>query len=81
MEIKMCVTFYFNNYKGEKDKCTQVLQMNTETYNSMTSKDAPEWSSKSAWGKLTKNQRLIEHFNRIKDYFQANRFTFEVFAD
>lgn len=71
----------FNTRKTKFIK--QVINMNKDAYNFMTSKEKPEWyiAKVKPWDQLSKNERLIEHFKIICEDLRGKRFTFHVFED
>lgn len=56
----------------------QVIKMNDNAYDYMTSNEVPEFSNKFMWARMSKNQRLRAHLKNVSDSLGGISFTYEV---
>ena len=73
-------------FKTRKCKdATQVIKMYEEAYEYMTSVACPEWylpmGGINKWKKLSKEQRLEEHLNRLCKAMGGKSYTYAVYPD
>lgn len=63
----------------------QVIKMSDEAYENMTSVSCPEWfipkGGINAWKKMSKEQRLEAHLDRVCKAMGGKSYTYAVFSD
>lgn len=59
----------------------QVINIMDEAYQSMTSNEVPSFSTKSAWNKMTKEQRIVAHLNEIAAHLGGKLIDYTIYPD
>ena len=59
----------------------QVINIMDEAYQSMTSNEVPSFSTKSAWNKMTKEQRIVAHLNEIAIHLGGKLIDYTIYPD
>ena len=59
----------------------QVINIMDEAYQSMTSNEVPSFSTKSAWNKMTKEQRIVAHLNEIAIHVGGKLIDYTIYPD
>lgn len=59
----------------------QVINIMDEAYQSMTSDEVPSFSTKSAWNKMTKEQRIVAHLNEIAIHLGGKLIDYTIYPD
>lgn len=59
----------------------QVINIRDEAYQSMTSNEVPSFSTKSAWNKMTKEQRIVAHLNEIAIHLGGKLIDYTIYPD
>lgn len=68
-------------YTRKSIPALQVINMSDETYRYMISNEVPSFSTKSAWNKMSKEQRLIAHLNETAAYLGGKLRDYTVYDD
>ena len=61
--------------------CTQHIKISKEAYNHFISDFCPEKSLIKVWKKISKNQRLDWHLNKMCEFFRGNSYNYEILED
>lgn len=59
----------------------RVINLTTEAYNYMTSKESPEWMKSGDWVRMSKVKRLECHLNRLAENFCGVLDSYQVFDE
>ena len=61
--------------------CVQTISMSKEAYQYMISNEVPSFSTKSAWNKMTVEQRLVAHLNETASSLGGKLVDYTIYPD
>lgn len=61
--------------------CTKALKLTKDAYDYFTSNASPEWYFKKNWSRLSKEEKLAIHFQRICEHNGGDSYSYSILED